>query len=318
MTARLATLTRPPAGADYRSRTRHRNVGFALAVVGVMLAVVTLIANIVAGNDLTNDAAGAATTLAWSFGLTTLGFGTIKFGIAVILIGILVRLWLRVDSVKAALPELRPAGSSESITTGVIKTAFGPAVGSATAPGPLPIHRMARTMWAPMLVMGAMALLAGTVVAFVWSASAGSGSADTVHSSSAWTQGLQFLGEGMLLAGISFLLGSILASLREGGGRVQESLGITVKTLKMPTTAKVFVALMMLGLMVSIAQFVLYIVAAGAGSAESFAAWSAWLGPFRELGLGLLLAGIVMALVTIGNVLGFQFDRIKEIIASGR
>ena len=29
------------------------------------------------------------------------------------------------------------------------------------------------------------------------------------------------------------------------------------------------------------------------------------------------MIGIVLALVTIGNVLGFQFGRIKEIIATG-
>jgi hypothetical protein len=43
-----------------------------------------------------------------------------------------------------------------------------------------------------------------------------------------------------------------------------------------------------------------------------------WLGPAREAGLGIILSGIVLALVTIGNVLGFQFSRIKDIIASGR
>lgn len=318
MTTRIAALTRPTPGADHRTRTWHRNVGFGVAVVGLLLAVVTLVANVVAGNHLVDNAAGAAETLAWSFGITTLGFGTIKFGIAVILLGILVRLWLRVESVEAALPLLRTEATDSTVATGPMTTPYGRAVGATKAPVPLPIHRMARTMWAPVLAMGLMALVAGTIVSFVWSGNAAGGSAATVRSLGAWTEGLQFLGEGMLLAGISFLLGSILASLRDGGGKVQESLGVSVKTLEMPVTAKAFVALMMLGLMVSIAQFVLYIVASGATSAESFAVWAAWLGPFRELGLGLLLAGIVMALVTIGNVLGFQFDRIKEIIATGR
>ncbi|MFA9563831.1 MAG: DUF6285 domain-containing protein [Acidimicrobiales bacterium] len=49
----------------------------------------------------------------------------------------------------------------------------------------------------------------------------------------------------------------------------------------------------------------------------SFSSWSNWLGPFRELALGLILAGIVLALVTIGNVLAFQFDRVKSIIRTG-
>ena len=78
----------------------------------------------------------------------------------------------------------------------------------------------------------------------------------------------------------------------------------------MPATAKAFVALMMMGMMAGIAQFVLYLIQMGnADDPASFAAWSNWLGPFRELALGLILAGIVLALVTIGNVLAFQFDR---------
>ena len=306
MTTRLHTLTRPRKGEDYRSKSRQLPVGYVLAVVGLMLAAVTLIANIVAAN--TNSQQTTAETLAWSFGLTTASFGTIKLAVGVILIGILVRLWLRVESVKESLPTLKAEGNG-IVQWAVIKTAFGPATATRTTPRPLPIHKMARTIWAPMLAMGFMAVLAGLVVSFVWA------SDPTSVAAAAWTQGLQFLGEGFLLSGIAFLLGSILASLREGGGEVQESLGLTVKTLSMPTTAKVFVGLMMLGLMVSVAQFVLYLVVAGGVATP--AAWFAWLGPLREVGLGLILAGIVMALVTIGNVLGFQFDRIKEIVATG-
>jgi hypothetical protein len=149
----------------------------------------------------------------------------------------------------------------------------------------------------------------------VWTANVGT---RTGAEAQAWTAGLQFLGEGFLLGGISFLLGTILASLREGGGQVQEALGLTVKTLKMPLTAKIFVGLMMMGVMLAMLQFALYLVVVyGVDTPQSFAAWLAWLGPLRELSLGLLLAGIVMALVTIGNVLGFQFDRIKEIVKTG-
>jgi hypothetical protein len=205
-----------------------------------MLAMVTLIANIVAAN--TDNASTAAETLAWSFGLTTTAFGTLKLGIAVILIGILVRLWLRIESVTEALQDLKAPGDG-GVVTGPIRTAFGPATASTVAPKRLPIHRMARTMWGPMIAMGFMAVIVGLIVSFAWA-----GNTDSV-SASAWTQGLQFLGEGLLLAGISFLLGTILSSLREGGGAVQESLGLTVKTLKMPVTAKAFVGLMMLGLM---------------------------------------------------------------------
>jgi hypothetical protein len=120
-----------------------------------------------------------------------------------------------------------------------------------------------------------------------------------------------------VLAGISFLLGSILGSLREGGGDVQQSLGLSVTTLKMPATAKAFVALMATGLMIAMVQFGLYLYTLTFDTASEVAVWWAWLGPFRELGLALLLAGIVLALATIANVLGFQFSRIRSIVATG-
>lgn len=305
MTARFTALTTSAAGRDWRKDTGHRRIGFLLAVVGLMLAMVTLIANLVAAGDVD----GSLSTLRWSFGLTTLGFGTIKLGIAVILLGILIRLWHRVEAVKASLVRLKGSGETQPIKTGATKTEFGAADVTTTAPNPLPIHKMARTMWFPMLAMGAIALIIGTIISLAWAGDA------TNVSFGAWTQGLQFLGEALLLSGISFLLGSILASLREGGGRVQESLGLSVITLKMPATAKLFVALMMAGLMLGVLQFILYLVVAG--GVEDVVVWLSWLGPLRELSLGLILAGIVMALVTIGNVLGFQFSRIRQIIATG-
>ncbi|MDT8322456.1 MAG: MotA/TolQ/ExbB proton channel family protein, partial [Xanthomonadales bacterium] len=48
----------------------------------------------------------------------------------------------------------------------------------------------------------------------------------TSVAAAAWTQGLQFLGETFILSGIAFLLGSILASLREGGGDVQQAMRV--------------------------------------------------------------------------------------------
>lgn len=210
MTARVTTLTRPKSITDYRATTRHREIGYGLAALGLLLAVVALIANIDVANS--RDAATAAETLAWSFGVTTSAFGTIKLGIGVVLVGILIRLWLRVESVKVGLTALKPSATGK-ITPGPIKTASGPATASVHVPRPLPIHKMARTMWAPMLAMGYMALIAGLVASFVWSANMGTAAG---FDAQAWTAGLQFFGEGILLVGISFLLGSILASLRGG------------------------------------------------------------------------------------------------------
>lgn len=308
MTTILASLRRPEETADPAAQTLHRKVGIAVALAGVMIAVAAFIGNIVAVDDSGLD---RAQTLAWTFGLATTAFAVVKVGIAITLIGILGRVWLRIASVKAALPELSTIDREAAITEGELDTPFGPATVSRRAPGLLIVHKMARLMWAPMLAMGPMLVLVGLVLSFVQAGEDGS----TFIDLSAWTQGLQFLGEGMLLAGISFVLGSILAALREGGGQVQESLGVAVKTLRMPWSAKAFLALMMAGLMTAIVQFILYVYAS---TVDDPTTWFAVLGPLREVALGLLLSGIVLALYTIGTVLGFQFARIRDIVTTGR
>jgi hypothetical protein len=301
-------VERRARAADASAPARHRPAALALAALGLALVTATMVANAVAAGDL--DAA----VLAWSFGLTTTGFAIAKLAIAVTLVGILYRLWTRVESVKAVLPALRPESEPEAAEPqGPIATPYGPSDATRQAPPPLLVHRVARAAWAPMLTMGAMLVAAGLVLSVFQASTA---SASTFATLAAWVQGVQFLGEAMILAGISFLLGSILAALRAGGGEVQQSLGLTVKTLRMPLSAKLFLALMGAGMVVAMAQLVLYLVAAY-GVADPVA-WYAWLGPFRELGLGLLLAGIVLALYTIGTVLGFQFARIREIVAAGR
>lgn len=304
------------AGVSNSRPTSHRQIGIVIGLVGVGVVMVTLIANVVAAGELRSDPTRAAAILAWSFALTTAAFGLLKLSIAVVLRGILAQLGVRVAAVKEALPHLKPGGGTGQVAfQGEAVTPFGPVTLGRSVPSPLPIHRMARILWAPMLVMGAMAIGVGLVLGFI---QAGNVAADPelARQQGAWVQGLQFMGEGLLLSGIAFLLGAILGGLREGGGEVQQSAGVTVKTLKMPLTAKLFVGLMAMGMMLSIAQFVLYIVAA-TQDAAGFAVWAAWLGPTREAALGLILAGIVLALVTIGNVLRFQFHRLREIVTTG-
>src|SRR5919106_3030135 len=105
-----------------------------IALSGLMLASVALIANAVVAGD---PAAERADTLAWSFGIGTTGFAVAKLGIAATLIGILVRLWLRVESVKAALPELRAPAEGGAAAYGGIETPYGPATATERAPKPL-------------------------------------------------------------------------------------------------------------------------------------------------------------------------------------
>ncbi len=86
----------------------------------------------------------------------------------------------------------------------------------------------------------------------------------------------------------------------------------------MPVPAKIFVVLMMSGLMVEVVQFIAYAAVAGMTDPIQIRVASTWLGPLREFGLGLLLAGITLALATIARALDFQTARIVQIISRGQ
>jgi hypothetical protein len=315
MTATLDRIVHPDV--NYSVETGHRKIGLGIGLVALMIGMVVAGLGIYAASLVgsAGDEETLGQVLAVAFGLNTTALVMLKAAIAVILVGILVRIWIRVESVKTSLAVLKPDADVGTIKTGDIDTEFGPATVSPKTPVRLQIHKMANLMWAPMLVMGVMSVLAGLVVSWIWAGNVGT---STGLGAAAWTQGLQFLGEGFVLASISFLLASILSGLREGGGEVQEALGLPVKTLKMPSTAKAFVVLMMMGLMVEIVQFGLYIYITTFDDLARYTLWSSWLGPFRELGLGLLLAGIILALATIATALGFQFSRIRDIVATGK
>jgi hypothetical protein len=276
-----------------------------LVVVGGAVSVLTALSN---GND-----SAAAGRSAWLFGLNTFALGTVKVSIALILTTIVMLAWRRADAMRNLLVRVAGGARSGARARGLVRTTFGTVNETVDAPAPLLIHRMARALWAPMLLMGVMAVAGGLLVSFVWSGEVGT--QDGV-SAAAWTQGLQFLGEGLLLAGISFLLGTVLYALRAGGGEAQEVLGVPVQTLRMPSTAKFFVALMALGLMVAMGQFVGYLLVAN-GTLDAATAFP-WLGPLREVGLGLLLSGIVLALATIARVVAFQFDRVTTLVHTSR
>lgn len=314
----ITGLTRPADRAQTDTGTGHRGLGITLAVVGWLAGMAGLVIAILAGLGVTQGVAPdrIAALEGLGFGVAVAALGTAKTGIALVLWGIVRRIWVRVGSIQTALPalcEVPPAPSG----VGTAHTPFGTASATQRAPSARLIDRMARVLWLPMLAMGFMALYAGLILAIVGSQSEATNPA-LARSLRAWTQGTQFLGEGLLLSAISFLLGTILAAIRSGGGEVQEHLGVTVHTLRMPGTAKIFVGLMALGLMVEMAQFVLYAYAATIADARTFATYSTWLGPFRELGLGVLLSGIVFALATIAKALGFQFARVCDLIRTGR
>ena len=97
---------------------------------------------------------------------------------------------------------------------------------------------------------------------------------------------------------------------------MQQSLGLTVKTLKMPVTAKIFMLFMMMGMMVIGVAVALHFVAAGnvgTWALESVERWAVVLEAFRRLGVAMYLFGIAFGLGTIINVIRFQSVRIGQL-----
>jgi hypothetical protein len=301
---------RPPATADYRSRSRYRDAGLLIAVSGLMAVAVATVANLVVGD---NPIASRQDTLAWSSGVNFAGFEVIMVAIAVTLGGIIVRLWMRVESIKTALPRLKGDATAEEPQYGRERTAFGEADVTPLAPRPALIHRVAEAMWTPLALMAPMVVATGLVLSIVQAAKMPG--SEAFRDLGALASGTEVLGLALMLGAISFILGTVLSSLRKGGGEVQESVGVAVKSLRVPATAWAFVGLMAAGVMAAVGQFVVAIVTTTLDSAASYAAW---VGPLGIFSLGLLLSGIVLALYTIGTALGFQFSRIRQIIANGR
>ena len=128
------------------------------------------------------------------------------------------------------------------------------------------MQSMASRMWAPFLIMGFMIVAAAFIIGIVNSSIAADyfafskttrEAADTgsalarqiamIESTKIWMPALKFLGVGTLLGGITFLLATILGTLRVGGAGVQQALGLEVRMPRPPMTAKLFPMFMMDG-----------------------------------------------------------------------
>ncbi len=140
------------------------------------------------------------------------------------------------------------------------------------------MQSMARKMWLPFLGMGFMVVIAAFIVGLIVSGSAadwlsvskltretaerGSALATQkafIESTLIWLPAVKFLGLGMMLGGVTFLLATILGALRTGGGKVQEALGADVRIITPPMTAKMFPMFMMAGIMILITAVVVAI-----------------------------------------------------------
>lgn len=171
---------------------------------------------------------------------------------------------------------------------------------------------VARRMWLPMLAMGLMATAAGVVTGVV---QATLNQPLHVAQVAAWNPGLLFLGIGLLLGAVTFLLATILGELRDGGTSVQQALGEKALILKRPLSGKLFPPVMMMGLMTLLAALAVgFVEAARLGTNPSSAAdIASWVGPLRFAGVALLFTGVSLALATIVRALRFQAGRIRQI-----
>jgi len=219
------------------------------------------------------------------------------------------------------------------------------------------MQAMASKMWIPMIAMGFMivvvALIYGIIVSttaadyFSFSkltreaAVAGSDLAKEkafIESTKAWLPAFKFLGIGMILSGVTFLLATILGALRVGGAGVQQALGETVRMPKLPMTAQMFPMFMMMGLMVLIAALVIGIILAvissgywnhsiaselnlapegsqALGALSTISTIKMWLAPLKFIGMALLLSGIGLALATIVEILRWQSNRLWTMLS---
>ena len=223
--------------------------------------------------------------------------------------------------------------------TPIISTPFGQVSQVTTGAGQTVIHSVANWMWLPMILMGVMAL-ATAVALGIAQAQVGADLGEefsplrkaNFETLKPLTGGLIFLGLALLLSGIAFLLATILGALRWGAGEVQEAVEQPVMALLMPWSAKLFLALMMAGLVAELVAFGTLVfvstqahaawIGAGAADAPGNAAaldraitYAAWANPLRLAAVGLILTGIVFALFTISNVLGVMFMRVRVLTA---
>lgn len=217
------------------------------------------------------------------------------------------------------------------------------------------MQTMARYMWAPFVMMGFLMVLTslgfGGVLAnfasdyFGLPKAVREGTdpgvidkAQFLETTRIWLPAFKLLGIGLLLGGITFLLATILGTLRVGGATIQKTFGREPLALKPPITGRLFPMLMMAGLMVLVTNLAISIViaiiahgvydnsiaeaikVAPSGSAlsdnlQTVQTYKTWLEPFKFVGIALLLTGIALAVHTILQVLRFQSQRLREMAA---
>lgn len=180
-------------------------------------------------------------------------------------------------------------------------------------------QRLGRLLWLPMLLMALMAFGVGIALGIVRANEiSDGGSPDTIATMKHLVSGFMFLGFASAFAAVSFAIARILGQFRKGSGDVQETAGRTVQTLKMPLTAKLFIALMMMAMMTILGAVVLHFVFAADISNTPTSLQDAEqrfivLEGIRRIGIATYLVAIALGLATIIQVLRFQSIRIRQL-----
>lgn len=187
------------------------------------------------------------------------------------------------------------------------------------APDRIMPQKAGRALWLPMFVMALMAFAVGLILAIIRADMISTGDDPLqIAALGHYIPAAMFAGFASVFAAISFAIAKILGEFRVGGGSVQEAAGGDVKTLKMPGTAKAFVGLMAMAMMVILGAVVLHVVAgvsiaAGDWSAVKAEQWTIWLEAARRFGVVVYLFSITLGLVTIAKVIRFQTFRIRQV-----
>jgi hypothetical protein len=190
---------------------------------------------------------------------------------------------------------------------------------TAKAPDRIMPQKAGTKLWKPMFAMALMGFAIGMILAIVRSNLVSAGDDPLqVAALGQYIAAAMFFGFASVFAAISFAIATILGEFRVGGGSVQEVVGRDVKTLKMPGTAKAFIVLMAMGMMIILAAVVLHVVAGiniGAGDWTEIQAeqWTIWLEAARRFGTVLYLFAIMLGLVTIAKVIRYQTFRIRQL-----
>jgi len=179
-------------------------------------------------------------------------------------------------------------------------------------------QKMGRRLWAPMFAMSLMAWPAALILAGLRASEIAGPSPDQVLVArlGQFVPAVMFIGFLSVFAAISFAIARILGVFRKGGGQVQEAAKRQVHTLRMPGSARVFMATMMMAMMlIAVAVVLHFVVAAAVGdwSTETVEQWSIVLETVRRLGVAVYLVAIALGLGTIITVLRFQSRRTREL-----